>query len=89
MTDLVLPSAAPMESYIDETVAALAEMLEDTPADVLAGFDFSAQGVWTFARPGCPPLKLEPHRPSRAGSHRDRLLSTAICGGAEGTHPPF
>src|SRR6185437_12180803 len=59
MTDLVLPSAAPMESYIDETVAALAEILEDTPADVLAGFDFSAQGVWTFARPGCPPLKLD------------------------------
>lgn len=59
MTDLVLPSAVPMESYIDETVAALAEILEDTPADVLAGFDFSAQGMWTFARPGCPPLKLD------------------------------
>ncbi len=58
MTDLVLPSAAPMEAYIDETVAVLADLLEDTPADVLAGFDFSAQGVWTFARPGSPPLPL-------------------------------
>ena len=33
-------------------------MLEDTPADVLAGFDFKAQGVWSFARPGAPPIKL-------------------------------
>lgn len=57
MTDLVLPAAAPIESYIDETVSMLAELLEDTPADVLAGFDFSAQGVWAFARPGAPPLK--------------------------------
>ena len=24
---------------------------------MLAGFDFSAQGVWAFARPGAPPLK--------------------------------
>ncbi len=31
--------------------------MEDTPKDVLAGFDFSAQGVWAFARPGAPPLK--------------------------------
>ncbi|QUR69434.1 type VII secretion integral membrane protein EccD [Mycobacterium spongiae] len=59
MTDLVLPAAAPMETYIDETVAVLADLLEDTPPDVLAGFDFSAQGVWTFARPGSPPLKLD------------------------------
>lgn len=59
MTDLVLPAAAPMETYIDETVAVLADLLEDTPADVLAGFDFGAQGVWTFARPGSPPLKLD------------------------------
>jgi type VII secretion integral membrane protein EccD len=59
MTDLVLPAATPMATYIDETVAVLADLLEDTPADVLAGFDFAAQGVWTFARPGSPPLKLE------------------------------
>jgi len=48
-----------METYIDETVAVLADLLEDTPADILAGFDFGAQGVWTFARPGSPPLKLD------------------------------
>lgn len=59
MTDLVLPAAVPIETYIDETVAVLADLLEDTPADVLAGFDFAAQGVWTFARPGAPPLKLD------------------------------
>ena len=33
MTDLVLPAAAPIETYIDETVAVLAEILEDTPKD--------------------------------------------------------
>lgn len=60
MTDVVLPSSAPIETYIDDTVAVLAELLEDAPADVLAGFDFSAQGTWTFARPGGPPLK--PHK---------------------------
>jgi type VII secretion integral membrane protein EccD len=59
MTDLVLPSAAPIETYIDETVGALAEILEDTPADVLSGFDFGAQGSWTFARPGSTPLRPE------------------------------
>jgi type VII secretion integral membrane protein EccD len=59
MTDLVLPAAAPIETYIDETVAVLAEILEDTPKDVLAGFDFTAQGVWAFARPGAPPLKAD------------------------------
>lgn len=59
MTDLVLPSATPIEAYIDETVAVLAELLEDTPPDVLAGFDFGATGVWAFARPGGPPLKLD------------------------------
>lgn len=59
MTDLVLPAAAPMETYIDDAVAVLAELLEDVPADALTGFDFSAQGVWTFARPGSPPLKLD------------------------------
>lgn len=58
MTDLVLPSAAPIETYVDETVSVLADILEDTPADVLAGFDFKAQGVWSFARPGAPPIKL-------------------------------
>ena len=59
MTDLVLPSAAPMDSYLDDTVAALAEALEDAPADVLAGFDFAAQGMWAFARPGGPPIKAD------------------------------
>lgn len=58
MTDLVLPATAPIETYIDETVSVLAELLEDTPKDVLAGFDFTAQGIWAFARPGAPPLKL-------------------------------
>jgi type VII secretion integral membrane protein EccD len=58
MTDLVLPAAAPIETYIDETVSVLAELLEDTPKDVLAGFDFGAQGVWAFARPGAPPLRF-------------------------------
>ncbi len=57
MTDVVLPSSTPIETYIDDTVAVLTELLEDTPADVLAGFDFSAQGAWTFARPGAPPLQ--------------------------------
>jgi type VII secretion integral membrane protein EccD len=57
MSDVVLPSSAAIETYIDDTVAVLAEILDDTPADVLAGFDFSAQGTWTFARPGAPPLK--------------------------------
>lgn len=57
MTDLVLPAAAPVETYIDETVSVLGEMLDDTPADVLAGFDFKAQGEWAFARPGAPPLR--------------------------------
>ena len=41
MTDLVLPAAAPIESYIDETVSVLGELMEDTPKDVLSGFDFS------------------------------------------------
>jgi type VII secretion integral membrane protein EccD len=57
LTDVVLPSAAAIETYIDDTVAVLADLLDDTPADVLAGFDFAAQGTWTFARPGAPPLK--------------------------------
>jgi type VII secretion integral membrane protein EccD len=57
MTDLVLPASAAVDAYIDETVTVLAELLEDTPADVLAGFDFKAQGEWVFARPGAPPLK--------------------------------
>ena len=58
MTDLVLPASAPIDTYIDETVSVLAEVLAETPKDVLAGFDFGAQGVWAFARPGAPPLKL-------------------------------
>jgi type VII secretion integral membrane protein EccD len=57
LTDLVLPASAPVETYIDETVQVLAEILEDTPADVLAGFDFKAQGEWAFARPGAPSMK--------------------------------
>ncbi|MGB8402835.1 MAG: type VII secretion integral membrane protein EccD [Mycobacterium sp.] len=57
MTDLVLPASTPIETYIDETVDVLTELLDDAPADVLAGFDFKAQGVWAFARPGAPPLK--------------------------------
>ncbi|OKH61320.1 peptidase M23 [Mycobacterium sp. SWH-M5] len=59
MTDLVLPATAPIETYIDETVSYLAELLEDTPKDVLAGFNFGEQGVWAFARPGAPPLKAD------------------------------
>ncbi|OBG55604.1 type VII secretion integral membrane protein EccD [Mycolicibacterium fortuitum] len=59
MTDLVLPAAAPIETYIDETVSVLGELLEDTPKDTLAGFDFSEQGMWAFARPGAPPLKAD------------------------------
>ena len=59
MTDLVLPASAPIETYIDDTVSVLGELMEDTPKDVLAGFDFSAQGVWAFARPGAPPLKAD------------------------------
>ncbi|WP_396935275.1 type VII secretion integral membrane protein EccD [Mycolicibacterium sp.] len=59
MTDLVLPAAAPIETYIDETVSVLADLLDDTPKDVLAGFDFTAQGSWVFARPGAPPLKAD------------------------------
>lgn len=31
MTDLVLPATAPIETYIDETVSFLAELLEDAP----------------------------------------------------------
>jgi type VII secretion integral membrane protein EccD len=57
MTDVVLPSSAPIETYIDDTVAVLAEILGEMPADILAGFDFAAQGAWTFARPGAPPLQ--------------------------------
>lgn len=59
MIDVVLPSSAPIETYVDDTVAVLAEILGDTPADVLAGFDFNAQGAWTFARPGAPPLQAD------------------------------
>ncbi|MCX6481739.1 MAG: type VII secretion integral membrane protein EccD, partial [Mycobacterium sp.] len=44
LTDLVLPATATMDSYLDDTVAALAELSDDAPADVLAGFDFAEQG---------------------------------------------
>ncbi|MBB5163262.1 type VII secretion integral membrane protein EccD [Mycobacterium sp. AZCC_0083] len=57
LTDLVLPASAPIETFVDEAVEVLAELLDDTPAEVLAGFDFKAQGEWTFARPGAPPIK--------------------------------
>jgi type VII secretion integral membrane protein EccD len=59
MTDVVLPSSVPIETYVDDTVTVLAEILGETPADVLAGFDFAAQGAWTFARPGAPPLPAD------------------------------
>lgn len=59
LTDVVLPSAAPIENYVDDTIAVLADLLADAPPDVLSGFDFSAQGSWTFARPGAPPLSAE------------------------------
>lgn len=59
LTDVVLPSTAPIETYIDDTVAVLAEILGETSAEVLAGFDFAAQGAWTFARPGAPPLQAD------------------------------
>ncbi len=57
MTDLVLPAAAPIETYVDEVVSVLAEMLKDATSDVLAGFDVEAQGTWAFSRPGAPPLR--------------------------------
>ncbi len=57
LTDVVLPSSAPIETYIDDTVAVIGELLEGAPVDVLSGFDASAQGAWTFARPGAPPLE--------------------------------
>ena len=44
MTDLVLPASPPIETYIDETVAVLGEMLEDTPKDVLGGFRLLGAG---------------------------------------------
>ena len=59
MTDLVLPAGPAIETYIDETVSVLGELLEDTPKDTLDGFDFSEQGMWAFARPGAPPLKAD------------------------------
>lgn len=57
LTDLVLPASAPIETYIDESVTVLADLHADAPKDVLAGFDFAAQGTWAFARPGAPPLR--------------------------------
>ncbi|ULL08786.1 type VII secretion integral membrane protein EccD [Mycobacterium liflandii] len=86
MTDLVLPAAAPMESYVDETVAILADLLEDTPAEVLAGFDFEAQGVWTFARPGFPPLKLDQSL-DEAGVVDGSLLTLVLASRTERYRP--
>ena len=60
MTDLVLPAGPAIETYIDETVSVLGELLEDTPKDTLDGFDFSEQGMWAFARPGAPPNSMRP-----------------------------
>ncbi len=57
MVDMVLPSAMPIETYIDDSVAVLAEILQDAPVSDLAAIDLAAQGQWTFARPGAPPLK--------------------------------
>lgn len=79
MTDLVLPAAVPMETYIDDTVAVLSEVLEDTPADVLGGFDFTAQGVWAFARPGSPPLKLTRGGPRKRHELASFAVITAIA----------
>ena len=73
MTDLVLPAATPIETYIDETVAVLAELLDDTPADMLAGFDFKVQGEWAFARPGAPPLKVSGSRDNVGGIEREHI----------------
>lgn len=86
MTDLVLPAAAPMESYVDETVAILADLLEDTPAKVPAGFDFEAQGVWTFARPGFPPLKLDQSL-DEAGVVDGSLLTLVLASRTERYRP--
>ncbi|MCH9640112.1 MAG: type VII secretion integral membrane protein EccD [Actinomycetia bacterium] len=58
MTDLVLPSVAPIEAYVDEMIDVLADILGGSPEDALVGFDFNAQGVWSLARPGAPPIKL-------------------------------
>ncbi len=57
MTDLALPAAAPIRTFAGDVVAALAELFEDAPANLLDGFDFSAQGAWTFVRPGFAPLR--------------------------------
>ncbi|MBO0677348.1 type VII secretion integral membrane protein EccD [Mycolicibacterium sp. S2-37] len=59
MTDLALPAAAPIRTYAGDVVAALAELFEDSPAELLDGFDFAAQGTWTFVRPGSVPLRPE------------------------------
>jgi type VII secretion integral membrane protein EccD len=59
MTDVVLPATAAIETYIDDTVTVLADLIGEATADVLAGFDFGAQGSWTFARPGAPPLQAD------------------------------
>jgi hypothetical protein len=37
MTDLVLPAGVPVETYIDDTVSVLEDILDGTPAEMLAG----------------------------------------------------
>jgi type VII secretion integral membrane protein EccD len=59
MTDLALPSTAPVRSYVGDVVTSLADLFEDGPADLLDGFDFTAQGAWTLVRPGSAPLRPE------------------------------
>ena len=44
MTDLVLPASAPIETYIDETVSVLAELLEDTPEGCAGGLRLHGAG---------------------------------------------
>ena len=60
MTDLVLPAAAPVEAYIDETVGVLEELLEGTPAEILAGFDFKRSRRLVVRQAGCAAAETEP-----------------------------
>jgi type VII secretion integral membrane protein EccD len=77
MTDLVLPASAPVEEYIDDSVRVLKEILDDTPVEALDGFDFDAQGVWAFARPGAPPFK--PSESLDDAQVVDGALLTLVC----------
>lgn len=86
MTDLVLPAAAPIETYIDEAMSVLAGILEDTPPEMLTGFDFGAQGVWSFARPGAPPMKLTESL-DQAGVVDGSLLTVVSVGRTERYRP--